>query len=147
MRLSENGLTLNKEKCVFFAEELEWLGVQISSKGISMLPDNIKAIKAIKEPKDVTELQSLLGLFNFYARFLPAKYSELIEPIRKLTRKETPWVWEEEQSECLQKVKAQIIKPPVLAFFNPKAETFVTSDASDVGLGAELSQPQEDGTV
>ena len=30
----ENGLILTKEKCVFCADELEWLGVQISSKGI-----------------------------------------------------------------------------------------------------------------
>lgn len=146
-RLSDNGLTLNKEKCVFCAEELEWLGVKISSKGISMLPDNIKAIEEIREPKDVTELRSLLGLLNHYAKFLPPKYSELIEPVRKLTRAETPWVWGEEQKECLQKVKSQIIKPPVLAFFNPKAETFVTTDASVVGLGAELSQRQEDGTI
>ena len=61
---------MNKEKCVFCADELEWLGVHISSKGISMLPDNIKAIKEIKEPNDVTELRLLLGLFNYYASYL-----------------------------------------------------------------------------
>ncbi len=71
----------------------------------------------------------------------------MIEPVRKLTRAETPWVWGEEQKEYWQQVKSQIIKPPVHAFFNPKAETFITTDACVVGLGAELSQRQEDGTI
>lgn len=82
------------------------------------------SIEEIKEPKDVSELRSLLGLLNHFAKFLPPKYSELIEPVRKLTRTESPWVWGDEQKECLMKVKSQIIKPPVLVFFNPIAVYF-----------------------
>lgn len=91
--------------------------------------------------------QSYWGYSITYAKFLPLKYSELIEPVRKLTRVDTAWVWGEEKKECLQQVRLQIIKPPFIAFFNPKAETFVTTDASVVGLGAELLQRQEDGTI
>ena len=54
-------------------------------------------------------LRSLLGLFSHYARFLPAKYYELIWPIRKLTRKDMPCLWEKEQKICLQKIKMQIV--------------------------------------
>ena len=58
-----------------------------------------------------------------------------------------PLVWNKEQNECLERVKALIIKSPVLAFFNPKAETLLTTDASVLGIGAEVSECQDGGTV
>ena len=48
VRLSEYGLTVNRQKRVFCADELEWMGVHICTEGISMLPDYIKAIEEIK---------------------------------------------------------------------------------------------------
>ena len=44
------------------------------------------------------------------------------------------------------KVKQLFQSPPILAIYNPNRETIVTTDASNQGLGATLSQIQADGS-
>ena len=43
----------------------------------------------MREPRNVQELQSALGLLGFYARIVPA-YATLVEPLRKMLRKGAP---------------------------------------------------------
>ena len=70
-RLSEAGLRLNKEKCAFFLEQIEYLGHTIDAQGVHPTGEKIKAIKNAPQPKNVTELRSFLGILNYYSRFLP----------------------------------------------------------------------------
>ena len=69
--LSSNGLVLNKAKCLFGAEKLDFLGHQVSARGISPLPDRVTALREHPAPKDRASLQRFLGLINYYHRFIP----------------------------------------------------------------------------
>jgi hypothetical protein len=53
-------------KCEFFKEAVEYLGHIISSKGISTDPKKITTIQDWPQPKNIKELQSFLGLCNYY---------------------------------------------------------------------------------
>ena len=91
-RLSEAGLRLNKEKCAFFLEQIEYLGHTIDAQGEHPNGEKIKAIKNAPQPKNVTELRSFLGILNYYSRFLP-NLSAKMATLYSLLRKTTSWSW------------------------------------------------------
>ena len=98
-RLSEAGLRLNKEKCAFFLEQIEYLGHMIDAQGVNPTGEKIKAIKNAPQPKNVTELRSFLGILNYNSRFLPS-LSAKMAPLYSLLRKTTSWSWGSQQQEA-----------------------------------------------
>ena len=70
-RLSEVGLRLKKEKCVFLATEVEYLGFKVDAEGLHPLPEKVRVIAEAPAPRNVGELKSLLGLLFYYPRLLP----------------------------------------------------------------------------
>lgn len=71
---------------------MEFLGFLIRGDSIRPLPSKIDSLSKLEHPKDKTELRSLIGKLNFYARFIPT-YSSLITPLRDLFRKNKDFQW------------------------------------------------------
>jgi len=69
-RLQQNGLAVSPEKCVWKAEEVEFLGYIIGRNGVNMSQDKVEAILSWNSPTSVKETQSFLGFANFYRRFI-----------------------------------------------------------------------------
>ena len=69
-RLIAAGLKLNPEKCVFAADEVNYLGYLVSSKGIQPDPDKVKIIGEMKFPRSPKEMLRFLGAANFYREFI-----------------------------------------------------------------------------
>ena len=84
---------------------------------------------------------SFLGAVKYLATFVPS-LADLAEPLRLLTRKDEPFHWDKPQEQSFVKLKEAISDKLHLAVFNPNAPTIVTVDASDTGLGAQLSKIQ-----
>ena len=78
-------------------------------------------------------------MVNFCSRFIP-DLATTAEPLRKLTRTKTPFVWGKEQARSFQELKDKMSRAESLAHFDKEAETVIISDASPVGLGAVLLQ-------
>ena len=74
------------EKCALFLESVEFLGHKIDKHGIHVEAGKIKAIVDWPEPKSLVEVQSFLGLCNYYRKFI-VRFSELATPLTLLTRK------------------------------------------------------------
>ena len=76
-KLKQAGMTMNRDKCELDSEKISDLGYQISGEGIS--PDEYltNEIAKMEKPTNKKELESILGLINFYNRYLP-RHSELI---------------------------------------------------------------------
>ena len=70
-KLSEVGLVLNIDKCVFRQAELSYLGEVITNNCVKPDPDKVQAIKDRQTPTKVTELQRVLGLVTFLGRYIP----------------------------------------------------------------------------
>ena len=86
-RFEERGLTLNKEKCVFDMPKLTFMGLFLSNRGIGPTEEKVRAVVEAREPQNVTEVKSFLGLVNFSARFIP-DLATVAEPMRQLTKRE-----------------------------------------------------------
>lgn len=138
-RLNERGLTVNKRKCLFNQQQIEFFGLVFSKDGVSPDPKKVEAIHNASTPKDTTEVKSFLGMTNYCARFIQG-YATITEPLRRLTRSEVPFVWTEEQQTAFTTLKEQLRSDTVMSYFNPNEELEIIVDASPVGLGAILTQ-------
>ena len=56
-RLQDAGLKLKPSKCLFFKEELEFLGHKVSRDGIAPLPDKITAVQKMAIPSSLRDIQ------------------------------------------------------------------------------------------
>ncbi len=79
-RLLENGLFVKTEKCVFHAQSVSFLGYIISSEGVRMDPDKVKAVVDWPSPDSLKALQRFLGFADFYRRFI-RNFSQLAAPL------------------------------------------------------------------
>ena len=143
-RLQEKGLTVNSSKCLFKASEISFFGFKVSAQGVRAEESKIQAVKDFKEPSNVGEIRSFLGIVNFLSKFVPNLATEA-EPIRRLTRQGTPWRWGYEQQRAFCNLKDRIADGRTLAHFDPGAKTILTVDASPVGVGALLAQETKQG--
>ena len=139
--LQEKQFRLNTAKCLFGVHELNFLGFHITPAGIHPSTDKIAPIKEAPHPTTLKQLQSFLGAVNYLSIFLPG-LADKAEPLRALTRKGAAFQWTDLQEQAFQALKDAITADLQLAIYDPDAQTFVTVDASDVGLGAQLSQIQ-----
>jgi hypothetical protein len=70
-RLQQASLVLNCSKCMFAAGGIEFLGHQVTAAGISLLQSRIEEVENFPQPRYMKQLISILGLLNFYRKFLP----------------------------------------------------------------------------
>ena len=68
--LRKNGLFANLKKCWFHNDEVQLLGYVVSSQGIRMEDERIKAVRNWSEPKSVRDIQVFIGFANFYQQFI-----------------------------------------------------------------------------
>ena len=87
------------------------------------------------------QVQSFIGMINYLSKF-SARLSELAEPIRELCKDKVPFNWGPEHQDAFRMMKKEIVTAPILAYYNPRKQTVLQTDASIKGLGAWLLQDQ-----
>ncbi|KAI2647543.1 Transposon Tf2-9 polyprotein [Labeo rohita] len=135
-RLLENGLFVKAEKCVFHAQSVPFLGYILSAEGVRVDPEKVKAVVDWPTPDSRKALQRFLGFANFYRRFV-RNFSQLASPLTALTSPRTTFRWSDAAS---AKLKSRFVSAPILVTPDPSRQFVVEVDASEVGVGAVLSQ-------
>ena len=85
-RTREVGIKWNAEKCVFGANEVCYFGHVLSDKGVQQDPKTIVAIQEMEPPRNNQELETLLGMVNYVAKFTP-NLADTTAPIPSPTAK------------------------------------------------------------
>ncbi|XDV12346.1 hypothetical protein PO909_001044 [Leuciscus waleckii] len=142
-RLSEAGLRMNEKKCNFHQSCLRFLGHMVNGNGIQPDEDHLQAIMQAPAPTDVTSLRSFLGMLSWYNKFIP-NYATLVEPLRACLRQDSEVEWTDDAQQSFMDVKKCLVDSSALALFNLEMPIIVSTDASDYGLGAILSQVYPD---
>ena len=138
------GIKVNHKKCEFFTESVTYLGHVFDKNGIHPSNEKLRAILDAPSPKNVKELQSFIGLCNFYHRFIQ-NFSLKFKPLYDLLKKDVKFLWNKNHETCFKIVKSLFKSNIVLRSFDPKRLTAIESDASSYGIGATLMQKYEDG--
>ncbi len=138
-RCRSRHIKLNSEKIVLKKTSMPYIGHILTSDGVQADPSKIQAILSMNPPTDVAGVRRILGTVNYLAKFLP-RLSQISEPLRQLTKKENPFIWDNTHDEAFTTIKNLITKPPVLKYYDPASPLVLQCDASDHGLGAALLQ-------
>jgi hypothetical protein len=135
-RLQEYGLVLNIEKCELARQEIDFLGHHITAEGASLAdPEAYAGDSGFSPPRDKKQLQSFLGLVNFYRRFIPAAANILL-PLTDAQRADWDWVWAPVMQHSFQLIKDTLAAVTTLTHPDPEAEISLAVDASNTHIGA-----------
>ena len=88
-------------------------------------------------PTSKKQVQSFIGMVNYLSKFL-ARLSELAELIRQLCKDKVPFNWGPEHQDAFKQIKCEIVRAPILAYYNPRKETVLQIDASVKGTWSML---------
>ena len=145
-RLEDHQLYLKPSKCEFHKTEIAFLGYIISENGISMDPAKVSAVTSWPTPRSVLDIQTFLGLANFYRRFIK-NFSKTIGPITRLLQKDVPFLWDTAPDNAFQSLKKAFTTAPILKHFDYSRPATVEADASDFAQGGVLSQQDNEGIL
>jgi hypothetical protein len=140
-KIKAAGLKLKPSKCHLLQKEVGFLGHVLSAKGIRPAPDNVEKILNWEPPKTVKEVQSFLGMANYYRRFIK-DYSSIARPLINLTRKEQKFEWTEACQASFENLQKLLVTRPIMAHPQENTDFILDTDACDVSIGAVLSQVQ-----
>lgn len=140
-RTRQRGLKLNPEKCHICVTEVSFFGHKLTAEGLKPDPHKVKAVRDMKPPENAAELETILGMVNYLARFAP-NLAEMSAPLRQLLRQDAQFKWNQAHEQAFQKIKDTLTAEPgpVLAYFDPEKEVTLQVDASKNGLGATVMQ-------
>lgn len=147
-RLNDYGLAINLSKSTFGVDSVRYLGYLITTAGIQPLPDKVQAIVDMPKPNTIVELRRFLGVINFYRKFIK-NAAQLQAPLNELLRNskrndKRPVQWTQHTTEAFQQCKQSLAEAARLAYPVENAVLVLTTDASDVAIGAVLEQSQDD---
>jgi hypothetical protein len=101
--LRKHKLYLEADKCDLYAEKMDCLGHVIDDRGIHADADKMARIREWRTPRNIQDVQRLLGLVNYIATFMP-DVSAYTGPIASLIRDKT-FNWRPIHDKCLEMIK------------------------------------------
>lgn len=138
-RLRESNFKIQMDKSEFLKLETAYLGHIISKDGIKPNPDKISAIKNYPIPKTPKEIKQFLGLLGYYRKFIP-DFARTTKPLTQCLKKGRKITLDTEYVNCFEKCKILLTNDPILQYPDFSKEFNLTTDASNVAIGAILSQ-------
>ena len=141
-RLTEQGLVIRLEKCLFGVPSLEFLGHQVSKNGSGPRQAKVEVIQNFPQPSTIKGVQEFLGMINFYHRFLP-NIASILSPLYAALKSSKPQQeisWLHQMKQAFVAAKCALVNATMLAHPCSDCPFALTSDASDRAVGAVLEQ-------
>uniref|UniRef100_A0A0N4Z6B3 RNA-directed DNA polymerase n=1 Tax=Parastrongyloides trichosuri TaxID=131310 RepID=A0A0N4Z6B3_PARTI len=140
-------LKVSLEKSIFFATKAKFLGFEVSATGTKPDPSNVSNILNRTIPKRKKHCISFLQALNYFRHVIP-DFSRIAKPLYEVSKgKDGEIKLNEEQLNSYHTLRQKIMNAPIM--FHPihGIPFILTTDASNEGIGAILSQEQEAGEV
>jgi RNase H-like domain found in reverse transcriptase/Reverse transcriptase (RNA-dependent DNA polymerase) len=141
-RLTSVDLTIKATSVNLGNSEIRILGHLIDASGIKLDPEKKRLITEWPQPKTGAEMASFLGL-GTYLRDHIRHYAEITAPLEKV-KKQKEIKWDDNLVKSFELVKRAFTTAPFLKFPDFNKRFAIATDASWIGVGAVLYQPDDD---
>ena len=98
-----------------YLELVSYFAHVLSDKGVQPDPTKIAAIQEMEPPSNKQELETLLGMVNYLAKFTP-NLAETTAPMRSLLKRDSEFVWDCTQQTAFDKMKLLITSAGTLRY-------------------------------
>ena len=135
-RVHRANLCLRPSKCKIGFDTVDFLGHTIQKDSIGPQVENVGKILNAERPKTKKDCRSLLGMVNFYRRYIP-NCAQIIAPITDLTRSRASEIvkWGDSQEWAFNEIKHLLSSEPILKLPDLNKEFLLQTDASNRSLG------------
>ena len=137
----EAHLTLSDKKCRLMCKAGVVLGHFISGKGIQVDSAKIEIILHLPTPKTQREVRGFLGHAGYYRRFIEI-FSKIATLLFQLLAKDSEFSWSTACQQSFETLKEKLVQTPILRGPNQSLLFHISSDASDLAIGAALGQEE-----
>lgn len=138
--LKDANLKIQCDKCEFLRKEVEFLGHVVTTEGVRPNPRKVEAVKTWPIPTTPKELKSFLGTVSYYRRFIP-RFANIAKPMTaQLRGKKKDIIVTNEYKIAFARLKEIMTTDLLLAYPNFEEPFILTTDASNVAIGAVLCQ-------
>ena len=124
---------------MFSVGKVKFLGHIAFKNGVEVDPSKVESITQLSKLQNVSFVRRLLGIVNQVDKFTD-NLATKTEPLRQLLKKENARVWTPSHEKSFRDIKTALSTTPVLAHYDSKLETRVSTHASKIGLGGVLFQ-------
>jgi len=144
-KIQNAGLTIKPSKSKVAYQEVTYLGHTIGNCKIKPMLNKVEAVQNFPTPTTKKNVRSFLGLTGYYRKFVQ-DYDGIARPMIELTKKAAPKEikWTPECQKAFDTLKVKLSTEPVLATPNFEKPFLLQTDASKTGIGAVLSQLDDD---
>ncbi|XP_071510123.1 uncharacterized protein [Diadema antillarum] len=144
-RLRDANLTARPSKCSVGHSQVEFLGHVVGLGQVSPRPGKVESIMKVSRPETKKQLRSLLGMTNYYRKFIP-NYAAIAAPLTDKTKKAEPnkLEWGVPQEVAFNTLKNKLDNAPILHLPDLSLPFVLRTDASEIGVGAVLLQAHGD---
>jgi len=138
----------NREKSQYLPMELQVLGHLVTRRGISPIHQSVTNILQWPIPQNRSQLQSFLGMVNYFSRFMPHLVS-LAAPLTEMAGATATWDWTPTHTTSFEKVKLDLSAEPAIKpiDYNKLEPIYLVTDASLIGRGAWIGQGTSPSTI
>lgn len=138
-RLREANFKIQLDKSEFLRKEVSYLGHIITPSGVHPNPDKVSAIKDFPIPQTAKQIKSFLGLVGYYRKFIK-DFAQISKPLTKCLKKNAKIEHDQNFINAFNTCKHLLINAPLLQYPDFSKPFILSTDASNIALGAVLSQ-------
>lgn len=138
-RFKVHNLKIQLDKSEFLQKQVNFLGHELTDQGLKPNKDKIKAVLNFPMPCTQKDIKSFLGLVGYYRKFIK-DFAKLTKPLTLCLKKNAKVTHTNEFIDAVDKCKQILTNAPILQYPDFDRPFILTTDASDIAIGAVLSQ-------
>ena len=141
-RIRNHNLKLKPRKCHLLQTEVCFLGRTVNAEGVSISEENVNTVLYWPVPTSTKAVEAFWGYINYHRQYID-DCARLACPLYALTGGRQTFVWQDHHQHAFESLKSAVVRATQLTLPNAKDLFILDTDASDVSIGAELSQLQD----
>jgi len=106
-------LKMNPTKSFLRVASSKFLGFVVTSRGIHLKQEKVRAVQEMQPPRNLRELRGLQGRLTYIQRFI-LNLSGRCQPFTKSMKNGVSFIWDDACQQAFKKIKRYLTRPPFL---------------------------------